>query len=153
MQPSRPSGRACTADDRRGAGRETGLHRQTEQVLASSGGLPDALTASRPLAGTISQRILNETVKAGRVDRETGSLRTVQQILWHLADRNADALAALQTEDDDGSIARDWIKTYATDAQGQVTADFEDGGKWYSTSPSLAAPRRSPSASITKAGE
>ncbi|MGW8926339.1 hypothetical protein HLK56_33620 [Streptomyces sp. G9] len=129
MQPCRPSGRACTADDRRGAGRETGLHRHAEQVLVSSGGLPDALTASRPLAGTISQRILNETVKAGRVDREAGSLRTVQQILWHLADRNADALAALQTEDDDaGSIARDWIKTYATDAQGQVTADFEDGG-------------------------
>ncbi|WP_097972777.1 hypothetical protein [Streptomyces sp. gb14] len=63
------------------------------------------------------------------MDRETGSLRTVQQILWHLADRNADALAALQTEDDDaGSIARAWIKTYAKDAQGQVTADFEDEG-------------------------
>ncbi|MFJ2853317.1 MULTISPECIES: hypothetical protein [Streptomyces] len=63
------------------------------------------------------------------MDRGNGLLRTVQQILWHLADRNADALAALQTEDDDaGSIARDWIKTYATDAQGQVTADFEDGG-------------------------
>ncbi|NYS21104.1 hypothetical protein HFP43_32130 [Streptomyces sp. SJ1-7] len=27
-----------------------------------------------------------------------GSLRTVQQIVWHLADRDADALAALDTE-------------------------------------------------------
>lgn len=60
---------------------------------------------------------------------ETGSLRTVQQILWHLADRNADALAALHTEDDDaGPIARAWIKTHAKDAQGQVTADFEGEG-------------------------
>ncbi|MYX04953.1 MULTISPECIES: hypothetical protein [unclassified Streptomyces] len=58
-----------------------------------------------------------------------GSLRAVQQILWHLADRNADALAALHTEDDDaGSKARAWTKTYAKDAQGQVTADFEGEG-------------------------
>ncbi|MYX01010.1 MULTISPECIES: hypothetical protein [unclassified Streptomyces] len=63
------------------------------------------------------------------MDRETGSLRTVQQILWHRADRNADAMAALHTEDDDArSIARAWIKTYAKDAQGQVTADFEGAG-------------------------
>ncbi|MFC9035322.1 hypothetical protein [Streptomyces arboris] len=58
-----------------------------------------------------------------------GSLRTVQQIVWHLADRDADSLAALHTEDDDaGSRARAWIKAYAKDAQGQVTADFEDEG-------------------------
>ncbi|MYR93928.1 hypothetical protein GTY67_34070 [Streptomyces sp. SID8374] len=58
-----------------------------------------------------------------------GSLRTVQQIVWHLADRDADALAALHTEDGDaGSTARAWIKTYSKDAQGQVTADFLDEG-------------------------
>ncbi|MEV7897089.1 hypothetical protein [Streptomyces cyaneofuscatus] len=58
-----------------------------------------------------------------------GSLRTVQQIVWHLADRDADALAALHTEDGDAdSTARAWIKTYSKDAQGQVTADFLDEG-------------------------
>ncbi|MFD6656103.1 hypothetical protein ACFWEB_13250 [Streptomyces parvus] len=63
------------------------------------------------------------------MDQKTGSLRTVQQILWHRADRNADAMAALHTEDDDaGSMARAWSKTYAKDAQGQVTADFEGAG-------------------------
>ncbi|MEU2762995.1 hypothetical protein [Streptomyces sp. NPDC007094] len=58
-----------------------------------------------------------------------GSLRTVQQIVWHLADRDADALAALHTEDGDAnSTARAWIKAYSKDAKGQVTADFLDEG-------------------------
>ncbi|MET9996455.1 hypothetical protein ABZ069_05935 [Streptomyces microflavus] len=58
-----------------------------------------------------------------------GGLRTVQQIVWHLADRDADALAALHTEDGDASsTARAWIKAYSKDAQGQVTADFLDEG-------------------------
>ncbi|MFB7050426.1 hypothetical protein ACFCX7_30400 [Streptomyces microflavus] len=50
-------------------------------------------------------------------------------IVWHLADRDADALAALHTEDGDAnSTARPWIKAYSKDAQGQVTADFPEEG-------------------------
>lgn len=113
MQPCRPSGRACTADDRRGAGRETGLHRQTEQVLASPDGLPDAPTASRPLAGTISRRILNEPVKTGRVDRGNGQPSNTPAD--PLAPRRPERRrpGAMHTEDDavGCSIARAWIKT------------------------------------------
>lgn len=59
----------------------------------------------------------------------TGSLGTVQRIVWHLADKDADALAALNTEGGDaGSEARAWIKAYGADAQGEVTADFLDEG-------------------------
>ncbi|NED01962.1 hypothetical protein G3I55_09860 [Streptomyces sp. SID6648] len=102
---------------------------QTEQVLASPDGLPDALTASRPLAGTISRRNLNEPVKAGRVDRGNGlpSNSPADPLAPRRPERRRPG--ALHTEDDDaGSIARAWIKTYAKDAQGQVTADFEGEG-------------------------
>ncbi|MFC5217214.1 hypothetical protein [Streptomyces coerulescens] len=59
----------------------------------------------------------------------TGSLGTVQQIVWHLADEDAEALAALHTEGGDaGAEARAWIKAYGADAQGKVTADFLDEG-------------------------
>lgn len=59
----------------------------------------------------------------------TGSLGTVQQIVWHLADKDADALAALNTEGGDADAqARAWIKAYGADAQDEVTADFLDEG-------------------------
>ncbi|MEU1254049.1 hypothetical protein ABZ445_12255 [Streptomyces chartreusis] len=59
----------------------------------------------------------------------TGSLGTVQQIVWHLADQDAEALAALDTEGGDaGAEARAWTKAYGADAQGKVTADFLDEG-------------------------
>jgi len=59
----------------------------------------------------------------------TGSLGTVQEIVWHLADQDADALADLNTEEGDGRAeARAWIKAYGADAQGKVTADFLDEG-------------------------
>ncbi|MEU8598977.1 MULTISPECIES: hypothetical protein [Streptomyces] len=105
---------------------------------------PAALTAALALSlGTLSltgctsndEQLAYQTDYANHQPLRTtgyptvGSLRTVQQIVWHLADRDADALAALHTEDGDAnSAARAWIKAYSKDAQGQVTADFLDEG-------------------------
>jgi hypothetical protein len=59
----------------------------------------------------------------------TGSLGTVQRIVWHLADKDAEGLAELNTEGGDAAAeARAWVEAYAADAQGEVTADFLDEG-------------------------
>ncbi|MEU8850529.1 hypothetical protein AB0C70_30835 [Streptomyces sp. NPDC048564] len=59
----------------------------------------------------------------------TGSLETVQQVVWQLADGDVDGLAALDTEGGDaGSEARAWVGTYGKAADGEVTADFLDEG-------------------------
>ncbi|MFI9251572.1 hypothetical protein [Streptomyces sp. NPDC053069] len=59
----------------------------------------------------------------------TGSLETVQKVVWRLADGDADGLAALNTEGDDaGPAARAWVRAYGTAARAEVTADFLDEG-------------------------
>jgi hypothetical protein len=59
----------------------------------------------------------------------TGSLETVQQVVWRLADADADGLAALHTEGGDaGPAARAWITAYGTAARAGVSADFPDEG-------------------------
>lgn len=59
----------------------------------------------------------------------TGSLETVQQVVWRLADGDADGLAALDTEGGDArDEARDWVETYGRAARAEVTADFLDEG-------------------------
>lgn len=59
----------------------------------------------------------------------TGSLETVQKLVWRLADGDADGLAALDTEGGDaGPAARAWIRTYGKAARDEVTADFLDEG-------------------------
>ncbi|KOV59273.1 hypothetical protein [Streptomyces sp. MMG1121] len=59
----------------------------------------------------------------------TGSLETVQKVVWHLADQDADGLAALNTEGGDaGPAARAWVKAYGRAARSEVSADFLDEG-------------------------
>ncbi|MFB8181026.1 hypothetical protein ACFC8N_34350 [Streptomyces sp. NPDC055966] len=59
----------------------------------------------------------------------TGSLETVQKVVWRLADGDADGLAALHTEPGDvGPAAKAWIKAYGKAARSEVTADFLDEG-------------------------
>lgn len=59
----------------------------------------------------------------------TGSLETVQQVVWRLADGDVDGLAALHTEGGDARPeARDWVQAYGRAARAEVTADFLDEG-------------------------
>ncbi|MFF7351683.1 MULTISPECIES: hypothetical protein [Streptomyces] len=59
----------------------------------------------------------------------TGSLETVQKLVWRLADGDADAVAALNTEGGDaGPAARAWIRAYGKAARDEVSADFRDEG-------------------------
>ncbi|WP_416483492.1 hypothetical protein [Streptomyces sp. CL12] len=53
----------------------------------------------------------------------TGSLETVQRVVWRLADGDVDGLAALNTEGGDARPAvRAWIKEYGKAARGEVSA-------------------------------
>ncbi|WP_199573719.1 hypothetical protein [Streptomyces murinus] len=60
----------------------------------------------------------------------TGSLETVQRVVWRLADGDVDGLAALNTEGGDARpAARAWIKAYGkAAARDEVTADFDEEG-------------------------
>ncbi|NED22188.1 hypothetical protein G3I31_29775 [Streptomyces sp. SID9913] len=60
----------------------------------------------------------------------TGSLRTVQEAVWRLADGDVEGLAALAVDDDTHatSTARNWVRAFGSAAQGDVTADFYDDG-------------------------
>ncbi|OIK24636.1 hypothetical protein [Streptomyces malaysiense] len=60
----------------------------------------------------------------------TGSLGTVQKVVWRLADGDADGLAALDSEGGDAKpAARAWIKAYGeAAARDEVTADFDEEG-------------------------
>ncbi|WP_256638383.1 hypothetical protein [Streptomyces murinus] len=60
----------------------------------------------------------------------TGSLETVQRVVWRLADGDVDGLAALNTEGGDSRpAARAWIKEYGkAAARDEVTADFYEEG-------------------------
>ncbi|MFJ8014978.1 hypothetical protein [Streptomyces sp. NPDC096339] len=63
----------------------------------------------------------------------TGSLGIAQQVVWRIADGEADALAALAygKQDVDGEsvkTADNWIKAFGKGAAGKVTAEFYDEG-------------------------
>ncbi|MFH8932932.1 hypothetical protein [Streptomyces griseosporeus] len=59
----------------------------------------------------------------------TGSLQTVQEAVWRLADGDTEGLAALGVDDKDAdATARNWVKAFGAAAKGEVTADFYDEG-------------------------
>ncbi|WP_435283889.1 hypothetical protein [Streptomyces koelreuteriae] len=58
-----------------------------------------------------------------------GSLETVQQAVWRLADGDTDGLAALAVDDEQAdATARNWVKAFGAAAEEDVTADFYDEG-------------------------
>ncbi|MFE3325406.1 hypothetical protein [Streptomyces sp. NPDC059176] len=62
----------------------------------------------------------------------SGSLQVVQQVVWRIADGDADALRALAgsdgTRSETQATAGAWIRHFRTGARGKVTADFYDEG-------------------------
>ncbi|QWB22183.1 MULTISPECIES: hypothetical protein [Streptomyces] len=58
-----------------------------------------------------------------------GSLETVQQAVWRLADGDTAGLAALAVDDEQAdATARNWVKAFGAAAEEDVTADFYDEG-------------------------
>ncbi|WP_217208276.1 hypothetical protein [Streptomyces sp. AC550_RSS872] len=96
-------------------------------VLLSAGAL---LTACSDSGGELDYQTGYASHRPLRVTGypSTGSLETVQQVVWRLADGDVDGLAALDTEGGDHSAARDWVETYGTAARAEVSADFLDEG-------------------------
>ncbi|NEE22977.1 hypothetical protein G3M58_93070 [Streptomyces sp. SID7499] len=58
-----------------------------------------------------------------------GSLETVQQAVWRLADGDTEGLAALAVDGKQAdATARNWVEAFGAAAKGEVTADFYDEG-------------------------
>ncbi|OKK17334.1 hypothetical protein AMK16_20975 [Streptomyces sp. CB00455] len=67
----------------------------------------------------------------------TGSLGITQQVVWRIADGDADALAALVSDDRGEGVpektAENWITAFRKGARGKVTAEFYDEGSYRQT--------------------
>ncbi|GGZ87624.1 hypothetical protein GCM10010329_04480 [Streptomyces spiroverticillatus] len=66
----------------------------------------------------------------------TGTLRTVQRVVWRLADGDPDGLAELAIKDDGAEnespekTAQNWVDAFGEGARGKVTADFYGDGSY-----------------------
>ncbi|MCY0924170.1 hypothetical protein OS965_39715 [Streptomyces sp. H27-G5] len=61
-----------------------------------------------------------------------GSLRTIQEAIWRIADADSKGLESLATSDSEKPVQRqtasNWITAFKKGAQGKVTADFYGSG-------------------------